>query len=89
MDNEVSDGAVNMAARVQSSANDFADAATNQAQELTGKATVAARDAYGQVRDQMRDAGNVVANTVTQQPLMALLVTGFVCAMAGFLWARR
>lgn len=89
MDNDVNEGAANLAGQVQNSARAFADDAKTQIGDMAGKATVAAQDAYGQVRDQVRDAGTVVARSVEQQPLMALLIGGMICGVAGYLLARR
>jgi ElaB/YqjD/DUF883 family membrane-anchored ribosome-binding protein len=50
---------------------------------------VAAQHAYGQARDQVRQAATTVARSVEQQPLVALLIGGFVCGVVGFLLARR
>jgi hypothetical protein len=54
--------------------------------ELAGQATVAAQHAYGQARDQVPEAATVVAGSVEQQPLIALLIAGFVCGVVGFPW---
>ncbi|HTI80771.1 MAG TPA: hypothetical protein VL614_10025 [Acetobacteraceae bacterium] len=85
----MSEGAAKLAGQVQSAASDLADGAKTQMDDMAGKATVAAQDAYGHVRDQVRDAGTVVARSVEQQPLMALLVGGLICGVAGYLLARR
>ena len=90
MDNAPSeDHAANLADRTKASASAFADDAKTQAEELAGHATVAAQHAYGQARDQVREAATVVARSVEQQPLIALLIAGFVCGAVGFLLARR
>jgi len=89
VDNDLHKDAGNLAGQVETSATDLADGAKTQMGEMVGKATVAAQDAYGHVRDQARDAGTAVASTVVQQPLLALLVTGLVCGVAGYLFARR
>ena len=67
----------------------FAGDAKTQVEELAGQATAAAEHAYGQARDQVREAATVVARSVEQQPLIALLIAGFVCGAVGFLLARR
>ena len=90
MDNAPSeDHAANLADRTKASASAFADDAKTQAEELAGQATAAAQHAYGQARDQVREAATVVARSVEQQPLIALLIAGFVCGAVGFLLARR
>ena len=90
MDNDLSeDHAANLADRTKASASAFADDAKTQVEELAGQATVAAQHAYGQARDQVREAATVVARSVEQQPLIALLIAGFVCGVVGFLLARR
>jgi ElaB/YqjD/DUF883 family membrane-anchored ribosome-binding protein len=73
----------------RASASAFADDAKTQVEETAGQATVAAQHAYGQARDQVREAATVVARSVEQQPLIALLIAGFVCCAVGFLLARR
>jgi|KBSMisStaDraftv2_1062788.scaffolds.fasta_scaffold1961921_1 ElaB/YqjD/DUF883 family membrane-anchored ribosome-binding protein len=73
----------------RASASAFADDAKTQVEETAGQATVAAQHAYGQARDQVREAATVVARSVEQQPLIALLIAGFVCGAVGFLLARR
>ena len=87
MDSE--DHAANLADRTRASTSAFADGAKAQAEDLAGQATVAAQHAYGQARDQVREAATVVARSVEQQPLIALLIAGFVCGAVGFLLARR
>ena len=90
MDNDLSeDHAANLADRTKSSASAFADDAKTQVEELAGQATVAAQHAYGQARDQVREAATVVARSVEQQPLITLLIAGIVCGVVGFLLARR
>ena len=81
--------AANLADRAKASASAFADDAKTQGEELAGQATVAAQHTYGQARDQVREAATVVAGSVEQQPLIALLIAGFVCGVVGFLLARR
>jgi len=81
--------AANLADRAKASASAFADDAKTQGEELAGQATVAARHTYGQARDRVREAATVVARSVEQQPLIALLIAGFVCGVVGFLLARR
>ena len=81
--------AANLADRAKASASAFADDAKTQVEETAGQATVAAQHAYGQARDQVREAATVVARSVEQQPLIALLIAGFVCGAVGFLLARR
>ena len=90
MDNAISeDDAANLADRTIASASDFADDAKTQVEELAGQATVATQHAYGEARDQVREAATAVARSVEQQPLAALLIAGFVCGVVGFLLARR
>jgi ElaB/YqjD/DUF883 family membrane-anchored ribosome-binding protein len=90
MDNALSEEhAANIADRTKASASAFADDAKTKVEQLAGQATVAAQHAYGQSRAQVRDAATVVARTVEQQPLFALLIAGVVCGVAGFLLARR
>jgi ElaB/YqjD/DUF883 family membrane-anchored ribosome-binding protein len=90
VDNVLSeDHAANLADRTRASASAFAGDAKTQAQEWAGQATGVAQHAYGQTRDQVREAATVVARSVEQQPLIALLIAGFVCGVVGFLLARR
>ena len=67
----------------------FAGDAKTQVEALAGQAATAAEHAYGHARDQAREAATVVARSVEQQPLIALLIAGFVCGAVGFLLARR
>jgi ElaB/YqjD/DUF883 family membrane-anchored ribosome-binding protein len=90
MDNTISeDDVAKIADRTQASAKVFADGAKTQLEKLAGQATVATQHAYGEARDQMREAVTAVARSVEQQPLAALLIGGFVCGVVGFLLARR
>jgi ElaB/YqjD/DUF883 family membrane-anchored ribosome-binding protein len=90
MDNALSeDHTANLADRTKASASAFADDAKTKVEELAGQATVAAQHAYGQSRDQVREAATAVSRSVEQQPLIALLIAGFVCGVVGFLLARR
>jgi uncharacterized protein YjbJ (UPF0337 family) len=83
------DNAANLAGRAKASVDNLAGDAKNKAEELAGQATQAAEHAYGQARDQVRDAATVVARSVEQQPVVALLIAGFVCGAVGYLLARR
>jgi hypothetical protein len=83
------DNAANLADRTKASARAFADDTKTQVEDLAGQATVAAQQAYGQVRNQVREAATVVARSVELQPLTALLITGLVFGVVGFLLARR
>jgi ElaB/YqjD/DUF883 family membrane-anchored ribosome-binding protein len=90
MDNYVSeDQAKNLAERTKESASALAGDAKTQVESLAGQATEMAGNAYGQARTQAREAAATVAKTVEQQPLVALLIAGFVCGAVGFLLARR
>jgi ElaB/YqjD/DUF883 family membrane-anchored ribosome-binding protein len=90
MDNALSeDHAANLADRTKASASAFAGDAKTKVEEMAGQATVATQHAYGQSRDQVREAATAVARSVEQQPLIALLIAGFVCGVVGFLLARR
>jgi ElaB/YqjD/DUF883 family membrane-anchored ribosome-binding protein len=83
------DHAADPADQTGESVSAFADDAKTQAENLAGQAAVAAQHAYGQARDQVRQAATTVARSVEQQPLVALLIGGFVCGVVGFLLARR
>jgi len=86
MDNAVSeDVATNLSDRTKA----FAGDAKTQVEHLAGQAATAAGHAYGHARDQAREAATVVARSVEQQPLIALLIAGFICGTVGFLLARR
>jgi uncharacterized protein YjbJ (UPF0337 family) len=90
MDNNLNDDhASNLASRTKASVSSLAGDAKTQAEELAGQATGAAEHAYGQARDQVREAATAVTRSVEQQPLIALLIAGFVCGAVGFLLARR
>lgn len=90
MDNAVSeDHAAKLADRTKTSASVLAGDAKTQVEGLAGQATVAAERAYGLARDQVREAVTVVGRSVEQQPLIALLIAGFVCGAVGYVLARR
>ena len=90
MDNALSeDHAASRADRTKASVGALAEDAKTQAEKLAGQATVASEHAYGQSRDQVREAAKVIARSVVQQPLIALLMAGFVSGVVGFLSARR
>jgi uncharacterized protein YjbJ (UPF0337 family) len=90
MDNAFSDSdTANLADRAKASAGAMAGNAKTQVEGLAGQASEMAEQAYGQARDKARKAATVVAKSVEQQPLIALLIAGFVCGAVGFLLARR
>jgi ElaB/YqjD/DUF883 family membrane-anchored ribosome-binding protein len=65
------------------------DDARTQLEDLTSQATTTAGQVYGQARNRVREAADVVATSVERQPLVSLLVAGLVCSTVGFLLARR
>ena len=90
MDNALSeDHGADLADRIRASSSVFAGDAKTEVEEFAGQATTAAGHAYGQARDQVREAAAIVGRSVEQQPLIALLIAGFVCGAVGFLLARR
>ena len=90
MDNAFSDSdTANLAGRAKASAGAMAGNAKTQVEGLAGQASEMAEQSYGQARDKARKAATVVAKSVEQQPLIALLIAGFVCGAVGFLLARR
>jgi len=90
MDNDFGDSnTANLTDRAKASAGAMAGNAKTQVEGLAGQATEMAEQAYGQVRDKAREAATVVAKSVEQQPLIALLIAGFVCGAVGYLLARR
>ena len=90
MDNAFSDSnTANLADRAKASAGAMAGDAKTKMEGLAGQASEVAEQAYGQARDKARDAATVVAKSVEQQPLMALLIAGVVCGAVGYLLARR
>jgi hypothetical protein len=90
MDNALSeDHAARHTGRTKASVSALAGDGKTQVEELTGRATVAAEHVYGQARDQVREAATVVARSVEQQPFIALVAVGLICATVGFLLARR
>ena len=90
MDNTFSDGnTANLADRAKTTAGAMAGNAKTQVEGLAGQASEMAEQAYGQARDEAREAATVVAKSVEQQPLMALVIAGFVCGAVGYLLARR
>ena len=90
MDNTFSDNnTANLADRAKTTAGAMAGNAKTQVEGLVGQASEMAEQAYGQARDKAREAATVVAKSVEQQPLMALVIAGFVCGAVGYLLARR
>jgi uncharacterized protein YjbJ (UPF0337 family) len=90
MDSAFSDSdTANLADRAKASAGAMAGNAKTQVEGLAGEASEMAEQSYGQARDKARKAATVVAKSVEQQPLIALLIAGFVCGAVGFLLARR
>jgi uncharacterized protein YjbJ (UPF0337 family) len=88
-DNVVDDHAANLADRTKSTVGTVAGDAKSKLEGLASQATGAAEHAYGQARTQLRDATAAVTTSVEQQPLIAMVAVGLVCAMLGFLLARR
>ena len=90
MNNTFSDSnTANLADRAKTTAGAMAGNAKTQVEGLAGQASEMAEQAYGQARDKAREAATVVAKSVEQQPLMALVIAGFVCGAVGYLLARR
>ena len=90
MDNAVSeDLAERLAERAKDSVSVLGGGAKIQAEELTGQVTEAANRAYGMARDQVQEAATIVGKSVERQPLIALLIAGFVCGAVGYVLARR
>jgi len=90
MDNTFSDtNTANLADRAKATAGAMAGDARTQVEGLAGQASEVAEHAYGQARDKAREAASVVAKSMEQQLLIALLIGGFVCGVVGFLLARR
>jgi ElaB/YqjD/DUF883 family membrane-anchored ribosome-binding protein len=65
------------------------DVAKTQFEDLTSQVTTTAGQVYGQARDRMRGAAEVVATSVERQPFVSLVVAGLVGSTVGFLLARR
>jgi uncharacterized protein YjbJ (UPF0337 family) len=89
MDNTLDNNTANLADRAKATAGAMAGDAKTQIEGLAGQASEVAEHAYGQARDKARQAATVVARSVEQQPLIALLIAGLVCGAVGFLLARR
>jgi ElaB/YqjD/DUF883 family membrane-anchored ribosome-binding protein len=85
----IEDDAASVADRAASAVGIFADDAKSQVDGLVSKATGAAEQAYGHARGHLRGATAAVTTSVERQPLVAMVVAGFVCTMVGYLLARR
>jgi ElaB/YqjD/DUF883 family membrane-anchored ribosome-binding protein len=57
-------------------------------EDAATQAAATAERAYGQARDQVRDATTSVAAAVEQQPLTALLIVGLIGGAIGLLLGR-
>jgi ElaB/YqjD/DUF883 family membrane-anchored ribosome-binding protein len=88
-DNVVDDHAANFVERIKSTAGNLADDAKSKVESLVSQATGAAEHAYGQARAQLRDATEGVTTSVEQQPVVAMIVVGFVGLLVGFLLGRH
>ena len=85
----IKDDAASVADRAASAVGTFADDAKSQVEGFVSKATGAAEQAYDHARGHLRGATAAVTTSVERQPLAAMVVGGFVCAMVGYLLARR
>jgi hypothetical protein len=90
MDNALSeDQAANITGGTRLPSGSLAGDAKTRVEELVSQGTAAAEHAYGLARNQVREAATVVARSAEQQPLITLLIAGFVCGAVGYLLARR
>ena len=85
----IEDSAASMAGGIAAAAGAIAGDARTQMEDLASQATETAEQVYGQARDQVRGAATAAATYVERQPLVALMATGLICGVAGFLLARR
>jgi uncharacterized protein YjbJ (UPF0337 family) len=85
----IDDRAASFAGRTEAAIGSLADDVKTQVEGLASQATATAERAYGQAREEVRGAAAAVATSVEQQPIMALLVVGFICGIVGYLLARR
>jgi ElaB/YqjD/DUF883 family membrane-anchored ribosome-binding protein len=83
--NDVESGVATAAERASATAGALAEDAKAGAEDIARQT----QDAYGHVRDHVRDAAAVVNDTVQQQPLIALMVAGTLGCVLGLLLARR
>jgi uncharacterized protein YjbJ (UPF0337 family) len=86
---DIEDRAASVAGQAEAAVGALADDVKSQVEGLATQATATAERAYGQARDQVREAAATVATSVEQQPLIALLAVGLICAAVGFLLGRR
>jgi uncharacterized protein YjbJ (UPF0337 family) len=85
---DIEDRAASVAGQAEAAVGALADDVKSQVEGLATQATATA-ERYGQARDQVREAAATVATSVEQQPLIALLAVGLICAAVGFLLGRR
>ena len=85
----IEDAAASMADEIKATVGTIASDARTQMEDLASQATGTAEQVYGQARDQVRGAATAAATYVERQPLVALMATGLICGVAGFLLARR
>jgi uncharacterized protein YjbJ (UPF0337 family) len=69
-----------MAGEVEATVGHLADDARSRLDEFAGQASETAKDAYRQVRDQVRGVATSAATSVERQPLIALAAVGAACS---------
>lgn len=87
--NQAENAANNAAGRVQKAAESIADDAQTQTEKFARQTSVAARDAYGKARTEVREAAAVVRGKVHRQPLVALAIASAIGGFVGVMLARR
>lgn len=90
MDHNRIEGTANkVAGRAEEAVGALTGDAKTQADGVARQTAGASQDAYGHIRDQVRDTVAVVNGSVQQQPLVALLVAGALGCVLGLLLAKR
>jgi len=81
--------AATLADRAEAAISDLADEVKARVDDLANRASPAVEKAYGEARRQMRGAASMVASSVEDRPLVALVAVGLVCGALGFMLAGR
>ena len=86
---DIEDHAARLAGRAEAAVGALAGDVKSQVEGLATQTAATAERAYGQARDQVREAAATVATSAKEQPLIALLAVGLICGAVGFLLGRR
>ena len=86
---DIESRAASLSGRAEAAVGALADDVMSEVEQSATQAAATAERAYGQAREQVRDAAETVGAAVEQQPLIALLTVGLICGAVGFLLGRQ